>query len=262
MSGERRAARQDAREYDRFYVPTGGIGRHEGSRIGTGWLAAHGADYPGSPLMIAPDLATFRSNSWLESATRAFMYESKRTWRHSVWPGGPALLLFPDDKTLLDVDAHPRVAALCVVEGRAGEPRAWLSARGPDDLVTGQAMPRGGHLDPVVREAIATVEASGGGSNRTTSDDAVETVRRLNLLRDHGYEIDPVELRAWALRSGWSPAAGRRLGELAEKVLAGHRFRSRRGKVPPLGPEWIEYWERNAAGGHDVSLGRVPGSAS
>jgi hypothetical protein len=63
-------------------------------------------------------------------------------------------------------------------------------------------------------------------------------------LEQHGYRLDPVEIRAWADADGWAAEDAQALGEYAAGVRAGCRYIT----VPdPFGEKRMERWRDAAA---------------
>jgi hypothetical protein len=86
----------------------------------------------------------------------------------------------------------------------------WRQAREPVEL-TGAAVPGVPELDPVVAVAMRHLLV---GRNRA---DAIGTFR---ILRNAGYQWDPVAAAAAMVRGGWGLNAGAEFAELAAEMLA------------------------------------------
>jgi hypothetical protein len=94
-------------------------------------------------------------------------------------------------------------------------------------------------LDPVARAALSGLN---GTINPT---DKGRSIRTLQWLKCHGYDVKPVEAKVWAMTHGWGANEATGLAEIAHKVLDGHRFQTKGS----LRPDTIDLWRQWAEDG-------------
>lgn len=208
---------------DRFYVPTDTSGTLDGCRIGLGWLDARAEAGVGEPLVVIQAGATSR-NRYIDRALERYRSETSTTYRGvgaRSWPGGPALLVYPDATMLHWFDRNRRVGALCVVQGLRYDPRSWAIAFRVEDLTSGRPYADGPSLPPTVADELRAIQARTDWRGMRGPDAIARVDRTLAKLHARGEALDPVELEAWALAEGWRPIEARRLGSHADTIVAG-----------------------------------------
>ena len=237
------------RETDRFYVPTGAMGTLDGSRIGISWLTRHASEWSGDPLMVIPSEAHLERNHHIEAATRRFPWVTSIAFRSAQsqgWDGGPTLLLYPPETSVLAwFDRSRLVPALGVVQGTLFDTTAWARARQTVDLTNGRVYPFGPSVDPVVHEALLALREQTGGRGLTTKRDVATMERTFRLLQADGQRLTPADIEAWALMNRWSLAAAHRLALGAGRVTAGEGVALAVGSRPSTRD--VRHWHDRAA---------------
>jgi hypothetical protein len=234
-------------EPERFYVPTDTSGILEGSRIATSWLARHGHEWDGEPLVVVPADKYATSNEYIRKATLEHRWETSLAYqgaRARGWEGGVVVLFYPDSRVLGWFDRNQIVPALCVVQGSIYDTNAWAKAYGPEDLTTGFRYPHSPDVDPVVVQGLTFVQRSRHWRQLTNAADISLMVRTLRLLQAHGHRFASQELEAWALSEHWKASAADRLAAYADKVSDGRYIPLRAMTSPPHGA--IARWRKRA----------------
>lgn len=101
----------------------------------------------------------------------------------------------------------------------------WIATWNP--LVVGAAPTAQAQLiaNPMVERAMrslsSAVNKSTGLSHPRDRQSAIELLRE---LRRHGEDFAAADLRAWAMREGWTPKGADELQEIAEAVIEGRRI--------------------------------------
>lgn len=160
----------------------------------------------------------------------SLIHESERTFQNR-WIQGVILAVYAGKKILDKVDDCPKAYAVVVVPGRLDQTSEWVKARSPE-IVGDSTKPAPERLidNPVVERAMEYLTDSINLNNDlVTSYDRGLAIEFLKMLRDGGEDFKPSDLRAWAIRHGWSPKGADNLRDLGQKILD---RRSVRGGMP------------------------------
>lgn len=233
---------------ERFYVPTDICGTHEGARIASSWLERHGPSWGDDPIIVIPTTSHALRDSYIADLTERYRWITSLAYlsaRTAGWPGGVAVLMFPNARVLTWFDRSPLTDALCVVQGSAYDTTAWAKAFRPEDLTRGGAFDAGPDIDPVVEQALRSLQAAPAWHGLTRASDTAMAVRTLRLLEDHGHRFTAIDLEAWALAQGWKPTVASRLGSYAAKVTEGDHIALDPGVAPDR--QTLEGWRSGAS---------------
>lgn len=238
-------------DYDAFFVSPE-VDPDRAITLGIEWLL----DQPGEPLVLLGAKRMIGNNPMLERAVQAhrIRYEAPRTVRRSGhWPGGAVLAPWASPEVIrcIDDDLAHRVAAVCIIGWRAGDPNhaSWIAAREAVDLTSGQTLgepPERIISDPVVRIALDRAERFVNHNNALVqAEDKAYLVRTLQELVRGGHFFDLEEVAAYAMATGWTAREVKRIRESGQRVLDGGGFRLASSVGPKPGAS--EHWEAAAA---------------
>jgi hypothetical protein len=165
------------------------------------------------------------------------------------WEAGIVAAMYASKEMLDRVDSARGLRA-AVVLGTTGDEdvREWERTWSP--LVHGAAQP--GQVrtvgSRVVDAALASLSALINPSTRLGEPDYKSmAIDMFRVLRENGERWDPGNVRAWALRHGWTPLHADQLREVAQGVLEGRRFRGGARRV--WRADIIDDWRAQAGGG-------------
>jgi len=171
-------------------------------------------------------------------------HETMRSYRSTSFRG-IVLALHPEKKMLNAVDAARLAQAVIVVPWLRDDVAEWVSTWQP--AIPGQPTPT---APPHVQNSVVSValEHLTGSINLSTGLghplDHASAVHLFRLLKKHGEDFDPAEVRAWAVTHSWHPNAADDLEDVAAKVLAGKRLKVAR--EASYGTDYIEMLRKEA----------------
>ena len=220
---------------DRFIIESERDGADEDSlREGFLWLIRYATDHGlSTAAVVVPAVRSIRE---LASAIGGDVAEYAERTRYFTVGGlrievftqktkprvdrfeGPVLVPWASAAMARDAE-HLEPPAICVTSWARGELDDWKRAHGPTD-------PRSGAAEQVeeapaaVRGAVKAISGA-PDADITHPMDKARAVTAFKALRLCGVPIDPVLVRALALRHGWGPNAADRLQEMASKFAAG-----------------------------------------
>lgn len=133
--------------------------------------------------------------------------------------GKIVIACYGEDKLLDFADGIASPAGIIVIPDLEGSADAWIERWNP--TVHGEAPSPSTELidDPVVRNALTTlsklINMSTGLSHPRDKQLADEILR---ILRVNGHQIEPSNIKSWAIRNGWKPKDADQLATVAAKV--------------------------------------------
>jgi len=153
--------------------------------------------------------------------------ETERTFR-GLWRSDIILGVYVTKKMLNMIDDAKDAKAVIVVPWNIKDVKEWQMTWNP--ILIGESenksSPKKLIENPVVEEALKTltkrVNLSTGLSHPSDRDAAIELFR---ILLKNNELFDPVAIRAWAIRNGWTSEGADELKDIAEGVLKGKRYR-------------------------------------
>lgn len=145
-----------------------------------------------------------------------------------AYKDGPVLAVWVDDQQLDKLDGL-RAPALCAIPWNPDHIDGWKLNWNPTDARTGDPS---GHEDtvsnPVVVAALESLTARVNvGDGLTHTSDKAAAVELFKVLTSAREAYEPSEVRAWAVRRGWSAKHARDLSDIAQKVKDGRRVQTR-----------------------------------
>jgi len=210
------------------------------------WAAERAGQLGCSITVVAPTRQHFRDGR-LAKLPASVGQETPRTLGEIGHRAQPVVVsCWPTAKDLDQLDGLHSLKALVVVPWNEEKIDTWRRARGALDLLGRQPAPPAPTIsDPVVEVALNNVTSRVNLSTGLSHpDDRSAAIQALQLLKRNGYQLQPDEIRGWAMANGWRADHARQLGEYATGVLAGRAYRT--GRL-----QWksqiIAIWRREAA---------------
>lgn len=179
-------------------------------------------------LFVGPEKRSLENSRIANDLVRAgsanyTTWRSKDWWRH-----GSVIALWPNAKTLQDLDAVSTIKALGVLTWTLSDVLPWAAGVGAEDLLGVVGRDEVKIDDVLVLGALRVltngVNLSTGLSHPSDWDHAVEMFRALRKL---GRAIDGDLIERWALGNGWSYRHAADLGQLAHEMAAGKAKRTK-----------------------------------
>ncbi|AGA07330.1 hypothetical protein CN151_23485 [Sinorhizobium meliloti] len=134
--------------------------------------------------------------------------------------GAVIIAYFAEDKLLETLDGLDVVAGVVAVPDIAGQTDNWIARWNP--IVHGQQRsetPAPLIADSVVANALKAlsgwINLSHAVMNPRDKEHADETLR---ILRAKGHQLEPEQIKSWAIRNGWKPGAADELAKLATRI--------------------------------------------
>ncbi|MEU8001502.1 hypothetical protein AB0B66_10115 [Catellatospora sp. NPDC049111] len=194
----------------------------------------------GSPLILASSIGDYRDSTLADQLPGAAVEKLGR--RTAVGHSGPLLVAWPAAENLSQLQHLDQVTAICVVEGGGVLQQPWLRAQRAIDLATGIRLEtRSGLVPEVVAVAIQSLVPMLNGLS--SSFDKPTVIDALCRLKASGYEVDPIAVYEFALRSGADGDEAILMHEVATGLRRGHSYR----RSQRFGPDIIRHWEQEAA---------------
>lgn len=169
--------------------------------------------------------------------------QSARTFpRHS---SNVVLAAYPDKGMLDQIDAAKNAPAVVVVPLTISEVEDWRRSWNPAVLGAPRQPAEVLIANPIVEEAMKALTGRINlGTGLIHPRDKAAAVGLLRELRVAGETFHPDDLRAWAVRHGWTPKDADQLRQVAQATLTGRSLRTR----APAGwkPDIIEILRRRA----------------
>jgi hypothetical protein len=215
-------------------------------KLAIAWAMDRSAEHKCGFTVVAPTREHFHRRETLSRLPRLAGQETSRTlFGARVEP--VVVLCWPDEKTLAGIERKGRVLAVCVVPWLEAQFEPWRIARQAVDLLEPtRPIPTAELGDPVVRAAMKSltnrVNLSTGILHPSDHDAAVSMFR---LLRQGGYQFDPVEIKTWAMANGWRAEHADELAQIADRIRHGRTVR-----MNPRSRPWrdnvLDIWRSDA----------------
>lgn len=191
-----------------------------------------------------PAATALRKQRRVQARDIALELLTERGLPHS-FDQGPVLAVWVDDKQLDKLDAL-RAPGLCAIPWVRTDIDGWKTNWNPTDIRTGE---QGGSdetvTNPVVAKALESLTFRVNlGTGLGHPSDKASAVQLFKALKSAHEDYDPDQVRAWAVRHGWSPDHARDLAELAQKVGDGRPVRA--GKQRMWRSDIVKYWRVEA----------------
>ncbi len=145
---------------------------------------------------------------------------------------GPAVAIWPDDRTLDFAEDLAGGSALCVIGGSLFDVSPWIRRTGATCLADGFAVTSASTLPAEITKSLDSMLFFGGHNSFLgggEKEDAIRTLRAISKRRD---APNLEELEEYLHGSGETDADGvRRAGKWYEEILDGKRHRDYRGQI-------------------------------
>ena len=161
---------------------------------------------------------------------------------------GPALVFYPDVRLLEKIDNRYAITDVLVVPWIMKDIEEWIQTWNARELGKEDSQPsEPAFSDPVVEQALKSltrhVNLRTGLGHPSDRDAAIWLFRRLKQANIH---YNPIEIKGWLIRHGWSSRHANDVKEVAEKIQNGKRLRTR-----SMGETWVEHiveiWREEAS---------------
>jgi hypothetical protein len=147
------------------------------------------------------------------------------------------LAVYADDKMLDKTNDNASFENIVVVPWIIEHVQTWANTWQPTIIGDSPELtiePSENSLSPVAIEGLKSlttmVNLATGLAHPRDRDSAIGILRILKQNKEH---FDPESVKAWALQNGWKSKGANDLFDIAEKVLAGRRFRTSGGGLNP-----------------------------
>ena len=125
-------------------------------------------------------------------------------------------------KMLDEIDGSKRTHAVIIVPWKNKEVEEWVQTWNPNIIGEKQIDVEEVIINPVVEEGLKTIPSHNNLYHPSDKDMAVELLKRLH---ENGELFDPISVRVWAVRNGWSPEGADNMKDIAQGVIDKKRFR-------------------------------------
>lgn len=144
--------------------------------------------------------------------------ESPQTFRNSVSPG-LVVGAHISESDMAKIDDSWDAQAILYMPWTEAEGRAWQATWKPETIgVSTWAAPASALSDPVKRELEKLTRNINLGSGLAHPSDKALAVKIIGRLLSEGHQLDPVEVKQWALRHAWSSHAASDLEAIVKKA--------------------------------------------
>ena len=161
---------------------------------------------------------------------------------------GPALVMYPNARLLEKLDDHYGITDILVVPWIMKDIRDWIETWNAQELGTEDEQPNEPEFsDPVVEEALKSltnrVNLSTGLEHPSDRDSAIWLFRKLKRAN---IRYNPIEIKGWLVRHGWSSSDANDVKEVAEKIQNGKRLRTH-SKSESWVKDIVRIWREDAS---------------
>jgi len=150
----------------------------------------------------------------------------------SEWTEDIILSLYPTSKMIDNLNDLKRAKAIIVVPWIDKEREDWIKTWNPEIISGGEIEVDSLNIDPRSEKALFILtDMVNLSSGLTHTSDREKTIQLLRILHKKGINLNPDDMRIWALQNGWNSDASSRLYEIAEGVIRGKKFRTTGQKI-------------------------------
>lgn len=137
------------------------------------------------------------------------------------------LSIYPTSKMFDNINDLKKVRAIVVVPYTEEERNEFIKTWNPviigKDDVEFQSL----DIDPRLENALSLLTSMINlSTDLTHPSDREKTIQLLQLLYKRGINLNPNDMRIWALQNGWNSDGADKLHDIAKGVLEGKRFRT------------------------------------
>lgn len=145
----------------------------------------------------------------------------------SNWTEDIVLSLYPTSRMSDNLNNLRRARAIVVVPWIDSERGEWIRTWNPE--IIGGAQENAGpiDLDPRLERAlVALTSMINLSTGLSHSSDRERTIQLLRILHQNRIQLNPADMRIWALQNGWNSNGANELRDYAQGVLEGRRYRT------------------------------------
>ena len=212
------------------------------------WAAERAAEVGCGITVVAPTKRHFRDIGLLSALPASMGRETPQTLGRFARTQPVVVSCWPSAKDLELLDGAAGLKALAVVPWNEEAIDTWRQARRAIDLLGRQPTPALPTItDPVVEAAMTSLtHAVNLSTGLKHPRDRSAAIHAFRILKRNRHQVDPAEIRSWAMSHGWGADDARELGEYAEGVLSGKAYKA---GPSTWNPRIISIWRQDAAGG-------------
>jgi len=148
------------------------------------------------------------------------------------WTQDIVLSVHPTSKMFANLNNLNRAKAIVVVPWTEEERDEWIKTWNPEIIgeveIEIETVLIDSRLEKLLLYLTKMINLSSG---LTHPSDKENTIQLLRLLHKKGFELNPDNIKIWALRNGWNSNAASKLYEIAEGVLKGKKFKTSGQKI-------------------------------
>jgi len=145
----------------------------------------------------------------------------------SDWTEDIVLSLYPTSRMIDNLNNLNRAKAIVFVPGIERERAEWIKTWNPEIIGGAQENVGSLELDPRLERALVSLTSMINLSTGLThSSDRESTIQLLRILHRKRIQLNPNNLRIWALQNGWNSDGANQLQDYAQGVLEGRQYRT------------------------------------
>lgn len=156
------------------------------------------------------------------------------------WTEDIIFSLYPKSKMTDNLNDLKRAKAIVIVPWTDKDREEWIKTWNPELIGAAQENVDSVDLDPRLERAlVALTHMINLSTGLTHSSDRESAIQLLRILHQKRIQLDPDNMRIWALQHDWTSNGANALRDLAQGVLEGRGYRIGRVKI------WNEEYIQN-----------------
>jgi len=137
------------------------------------------------------------------------------------------LSLYPTSRMIDNLNNLKRAKAIVVVPWIDRERDEWIKTWNPEIIGGAQENMGSLELDPRLERAlVALTSRINLSTGLTHSSDRESAIQLLRILQRNGIQLNPNNMKIWALQNGWNSNGANQLRDFAQGVLDGKQYRT------------------------------------
>ena len=142
------------------------------------------------------------------------------------------LSIYPTSGMIDNINNLNRAKAIVVVPWTERERDEWIRTWNPEIIGGAQENEGSLELDPRLERAlVALTNTINLSTGLTHSSDRESAIQLLRILHRNRIQLNPDNMRIWALQNGWNSNGANQLWDFAQGVLEGKRYRTSRVNI-------------------------------
>ena len=142
------------------------------------------------------------------------------------WVEDIVLSLYPTSRMMDNLNDLNRAKAIVVVPWIDKERDVWIKTWNPEIIGDAQEHVELLELDPRLERAlVALTNTINLSTGLTHSSDKESAIQLLRILHRNSIQLNPENMRIWALQNGWNSDGANQLRDFTRGVLEGKRYR-------------------------------------